>query len=264
MWKCPRCETMNDGDYCYNCGQKAPVPSAEGGNTREYPEQAVPSEEFYPNYYEESSRSNTGLIITIIVCVTVIIAMVLGIGTYIFVTGKEEKAPAESVSVTTTAPPAPSAPAETSVPEPTAAPEPKETLAADADDTEEKADTSPKKDVTIKRDEFLSRASAIEEYAENNLDTALSQADLNRESSIVYSKWDELLNDVYQYLKTTLSADDFSDLKDDEVNWIKEKEAAIEAAGAQWKGGTGEPFARNSAGIEYTSKRCYYLITFIK
>lgn len=117
---------------------------------------------------------------------------------------------------------------------------------------------------TANREEFLSRAKAIEEYAKTNLDTAIIQADMNRESAIVYEKWDNLLNEVYQYLKTILSDSEFAALKKEEYQWIQEKEAEMDAAGAMFEGGSGEPLARNSVGIEYTGKRCYALIMRIQ
>lgn len=114
-----------------------------------------------------------------------------------------------------------------------------------------------------KKDTFRQRAEEIEEYAWNYLDTAMTQSEINSESSIVYKKWDALLNDVYQYLKKILPESEFKALKSDELDWIAEKEAAIEEAGAEWAGGSGEPMARNTAGIEYTQERCYYLISLI-
>ena len=91
-----------------------------------------------------------------------------------------------------------------------------------------------------------------------------TQADMNRESAIVFEKWDNLLNEVYQYLKTTLTDSAFAALKKEEYQWIQQKEAEMNAAGAMFEGGSGEPLARNSVGIEYTSKRCYALIMRIQ
>ena len=53
-------------------------------------------------------------------------------------------------------------------------------------------------------------------------------------------------------------------LEAEEAAWIQTKESAIEAAGAEWEGGSGEPLARNAAGIQYTRERCYYLISLVK
>jgi len=90
-----------------------------------------------------------------------------------------------------------------------------------------------------KKDEFLAKAEGIELYEENSIETAMSQYEINRESGIVYEKWDALLNEVYQYLKTILPDDEFNRLQQDELDWIAEKERAIEKAGAEWAGGSG-------------------------
>lgn len=280
MWKCPRCETINEGDFCAVCGEarpNAPQQSASAGNNAG--RHSEPEQDYYRKtenaggyaYTEAPAKRNNGLIIAVVICSTVIVAMLLGIGTYIFISRGDEEPAAES-KVTATAgteqaadsaaelqgDAAEATPSMTATPAPTPTPRPKDTLAADA----EKTPVTDGK--TEKREEFLSRAEAIERYSSSHFETAGPQAELNRESGIVYNKWDDLLNDVYQYLKTTLPSDKFSAIKSDELAWIKEKEAAIDAAGAQWAGGSGEPMARNCAGIDYTSKRCYYLISLIK
>ena len=114
-----------------------------------------------------------------------------------------------------------------------------------------------------KKDAFLDKADDIEWYSETYLETAETQSEINSESSIVYKKWDALLNEVYQYLKTVMSDSEFKQLQEDEIAWITKKEKAIDAAGAEWEGGSGKPMARNMTAIQYTEERCYYLISLI-
>ena len=113
------------------------------------------------------------------------------------------------------------------------------------------------------RENFYQRASAIENYSRANLDTAMTQSDMNIESGIVAEKWDALLNEVYQYHKNTMPKNEFEALKADEREWIKIKENAAAAADAEFAGGTAAPLARNSTVIDYTRDRCYYLISLI-
>ena len=91
----------------------------------------------------------------------------------------------------------------------------------------------------------------------------MSQSDINIESYTIFNKWDELLNEVYQYLKTIMPKDEFVALEKDELKWIEEKENAMSKAAAEWEGGSGAPMAVNMAGTEYTKERCYYLISLI-
>ncbi len=113
------------------------------------------------------------------------------------------------------------------------------------------------------KEAFLQRAADIEAYDAEKLKTAMSQMDINREAGIVYEKWDTLLNDVWKYLIGTLSESEYDVLLKEELAWIDEKEAAMEAASQEWKGGSGEPMARFGEGITYTRSRCYELINMI-
>lgn len=115
----------------------------------------------------------------------------------------------------------------------------------------------------IKQEEFLDRAYDIEVYSENYLETAETQLEINNESGIVFQKWDILLNEVYQYLETIMTDNEFANLQEDELDWIMDKENAIEASASEWEGGSGEIMARNFTAISYTKERCYYLISLI-
>lgn len=44
-----------------------------------------------------------------------------------------------------------------------------------------------------------------------------------------YEKYDELLNDLYAYVKLQIPNEAFEDLKDSEIQWIKDKEAFIKS-----------------------------------
>jgi|GEM_PF-4006078 len=115
-----------------------------------------------------------------------------------------------------------------------------------------------------KQQEFLSTAEEISDYEDNAWDTAQSQADFNSVAYNVYTKWDNLLNEVYQYLKTILPEDEFKQLRQDELDWIDRKEAAMDEAGSEWEGGTGETMVYYGEGAEWTRERCYELIYMIE
>ena len=115
-----------------------------------------------------------------------------------------------------------------------------------------------------KRNEFERKAEDIEAYAKNYLDNAPNQQEINRQSGLVYTKWDDLLNEVYQYLKKNMPSAEFSKLNKDEKAWITKKEKAIDAAEAEWGGGSGAAMARNYEGIRQTRERCYYLISLVE
>lgn len=107
-------------------------------------------------------------------------------------------------------------------------------------------------------------AAELEKYAEDRMKIAATQQQMNSESANIYNRWDDLLNEIYQYLKTSMSRSEFSRLQTEQIQWIKEKEAAVEAAGKEYAGGSMEPMQKNSVAADYTRKRCYYLISLIK
>lgn len=118
--------------------------------------------------------------------------------------------------------------------------------------------------ILAQKEEFLRIASEIEQYAEEHLETANDQKEIDSESEFIYAQWDELLNGVYQYLEKIMPEEKFELLQKEEIQWIKEKEEAIVQVGEEWKDDAGEVAAMNMVGIEYTSERCYYLINLIQ
>lgn len=268
MWKCTKCETLNRDETCTACGAHWTT----GQMLEHMPEQETYDQpSVYPNTpytyqsgYGEAERNrtkeqnNNGLIITVVICVTIIVALLLGIGAYIFVQdddvvygdGAIKSEPSAVAYVPTQTPSA------VAIAEPT--PEP--TIAPSATPTPKPA---PVYDGAAKRQAFLTRASDIESYAETAGESAMTQMEINQVSAEIYSRWDGLLNDVYQYLKSVLPSGEFAALKKEELAWIKRKEAAVAEEGEAWGSGSGRPMAENSVASDYTRERCYELIDMI-
>ena len=111
--------------------------------------------------------------------------------------------------------------------------------------------------------EFKARYNDIDKRYDEFLETAMTQADMNSGSLEFYKEWDKLLNDIYQYLKETMPKNEFDALQKDEMEWVHEKEAAVEAARKEYEGGSMAPFVGNGAAITYTCERCEYLMSLI-
>ena len=86
------------------------------------------------------------------------------------------------------------------------------------------------------------------------------QSELNESSYKVYQMWDDLLNEIYGYLKDTMDKSEFEKLGRDELDWINEKEAAVAKEASRWSEGSGGAYAQNSVAIEYTRDRCFVLM----
>ena len=81
----------------------------------------------------------------------------------------------------------------------------------------------------------------------------------------VFYKWDKLLNEVYQYLKKTKSADEFNNIKQQQRKWIKEKEAKAKAVSEKpYDDRQEKEFQKYNVYIDFTSKRCEELINLVE
>lgn len=117
---------------------------------------------------------------------------------------------------------------------------------------------------TSKQQYFVRRL----EQVENQVDTLENSPEFTEGSTIemryvlgeCYTKWDDLLNEIYEVLKTQLSEDEMSDLKNKQINWIKERDSKAEDAMAEYEGGTMGTLEYHSVRIELTRQRCYELV----
>ncbi|NCB93612.1 MAG: DUF1311 domain-containing protein [Clostridia bacterium] len=91
----------------------------------------------------------------------------------------------------------------------------------------------------------------------------VSQQEMNQTSYSDFQMYDALLNEIYQHLKAVLPSSQFETLKQEERQWIKDKEVAVAAAGAEFTGGTMQPLAENSAAISWTRDRISVLIEMV-
>lgn len=75
-----------------------------------------------------------------------------------------------------------------------------------------------------------------------------------------YNQWDYMLNEVYSILEEQLSQEDMDKLREEEINWIKDKELKSKEEADKYKGGSIEPFMELTSLIDSTRKRCYELV----
>ena len=87
----------------------------------------------------------------------------------------------------------------------------------------------------------------------------LSQLDMNMTSGEVFQIWDDCLNNIWKYLKENLDEDTMSALTQEELEWIREKEAAVKEAGEEFEGGSIRPLIENGTAAQWTKERVYEL-----
>lgn len=121
----------------------------------------------------------------------------------------------------------------------------------------------PTIDTSEKKEYFLEKLDYLEDYSRTLQSSANSQTEMSKASKEIYDKYDELLNEVYSYLKEVMPEDKFSKIESDEKGWVIRRDEAIEEAGKQYAGGTMYGMVRSSAGAEETKKRINELLDFL-
>lgn len=106
------------------------------------------------------------------------------------------------------------------------------------------------------------RASEIEE--ELKTDSSLTQTDLNGKNQEIYELWDSALNQLWDVLKRSKTSQEMETLTAEQRQWIKEKEAAAEDAGAPYEGGTLQSMIISQKAAELTKERVYELLEYLE
>ena len=88
----------------------------------------------------------------------------------------------------------------------------------------------------------------------------LTQAELNEITGSIYENWDGALNEVWYYLTLVKSDEEMQPILKEQREWVIEKEREVEAAGAEFEGGTMQPMIMNNKAAEMTKERVYELI----
>lgn len=111
----------------------------------------------------------------------------------------------------------------------------------------------------------LSSAKKQAEELEHSLEAGdLCQSDMNDIANQLYTVWDESLNYIWSLLKDNLSEAEMNTLLTEQRAWISEKEKAAKDAGAEFEGGSMQPFIENTTAADYSRKRAYELADYLK
>jgi uncharacterized protein YecT (DUF1311 family) len=109
----------------------------------------------------------------------------------------------------------------------------------------------------------LATAEQLAAQAEETLQAAMTQTDMNLAAAELYRIWDDTLNIAWMYLKQELDQETMQQLTAEQLAWIAEKEAAVAAAGAAYEGGSMYALAANSEAAEWTEQRVYELAAYL-
>ena len=118
-----------------------------------------------------------------------------------------------------------------------------------------------KMDFKAKKNEFLSEIKQIESWIKGATEYTYIQSDLNSISSEELYRWDKLLNEIYQYLKTVMTEQEFEVLQADEKKWVTKKEKDVKKYSEEWGMGSAATMEINGYECGIVKDRCYYLLS---
>ena len=96
------------------------------------------------------------------------------------------------------------------------------------------------------------------------LESHETQSDMNITSAELYSVWDDAINSVWKILRESMDERDFDYLLDQQLLWIERKEIAVNAAAAEYQGGSMASLAANQKATELTRERVYELAKYME
>lgn len=115
----------------------------------------------------------------------------------------------------------------------------------------------------ITKEHFLEQLDTLKVDLDNTKDTRYASpvtVDLVDAASEEYKLWDDKLNEIYNYLQTTLPEDEMNKLTKEELQWITIRDEKSEEAAKKNEGGTIAPFNKIMSLISSTRDRCYELV----
>ncbi|MEK4520971.1 lysozyme inhibitor LprI family protein [Psychrobacillus sp. FSL W7-1457] len=115
------------------------------------------------------------------------------------------------------------------------------------------------KDSTLK-EEYLIKLNNTKLEAENLKATDSSTYALKKVEDDRWVLWDELLNEIYGALKEQLSPEEMDQLRENQRQWLKDRDEQALEASLKFKGGTQEHLEYVAVLANLTEKRCYELV----
>jgi len=111
---------------------------------------------------------------------------------------------------------------------------------------------------------IVTAAEAADAELNAQLQEAYTQADMNILSGELYQAWDDALNQIWDIFREELDDDSMKALTAEQLDWIAEKEAAVQAAGSEVEGGSMYPMVINGEAASWTRERVYVLEKYLE
>ncbi|WP_342514961.1 lysozyme inhibitor LprI family protein [Sporosarcina sp. FSL K6-1522] len=111
--------------------------------------------------------------------------------------------------------------------------------------------------------EYLDKLYQTEESLNDDLKDLYASSSTNDEKEALaeaYRRWDDVLNEIYDVLQTTLSTTDVNELDNLQHDWLKFRERQAETALSEFADGSFESVEYLSTLADLTKERCYFLV----
>lgn len=106
--------------------------------------------------------------------------------------------------------------------------------------------------------EYEKRLSVL--LAETAKNSGMTTLEMNDYASAAYEQWDAMLNEIYGVIKEQMSDTDFEKLKEEERQWIVDRDATAKQNALKYEGGTMANLEYISSLENITKDRCYELV----
>ncbi|MED4454500.1 lysozyme inhibitor LprI family protein [Metabacillus fastidiosus] len=119
-----------------------------------------------------------------------------------------------------------------------------------------------KTESTSKKDEYLQKLAKVESSF-GDLDPLYESGttyDFKEAEGEVYKRWDALLNDIYGELKKQLPASEMNKLRNEQRQWIKDRDKQADEVLKSYEGGSFGGVHYLSTLGQMTRERCYQLV----
>ena len=103
-----------------------------------------------------------------------------------------------------------------------------------------------------------------EKEIEKKQKEAVTQMDMNIAAAQMQQLWDDTLNRVWGLLEANISEEDMEILRQEEREWIAEKDAKVQSAGQECGGGSIQPLEEATVAADLTKARVYELAEYAK
>lgn len=110
------------------------------------------------------------------------------------------------------------------------------------------------------KEEYLKKLDSLDEYLKTSVNEGVTTIEMKEAENTRYKSWDDMLNEIYNLLKTQLTEDEMKKLQEEEIEWIKYRDETAEIESKEVEGGSMYPMVYTFSLTKTTKNRCYELV----